>query len=177
MSDTPEFSRPVRIDTLGSAPRTVSIEADEAERAALARRFGFESVSQLAAEAEVVRKGEAIVARGTLTAALAQSCVATGEPVEETIEEPFEVEFRPHPNVAGPEEELEIGENELDVVFYDGAMIDVGELAAETLLLSVDPYPRAPGAEEALKEAGVQSEEDAAPLSPLAQALKDKLGK
>ena len=37
----PEFSRPVRIDTLGAAPRNVAIEADEAERAALARRFGL----------------------------------------------------------------------------------------------------------------------------------------
>ena len=32
---------PVRLDTLGDAPRAMSIEADEAERAALARRFGL----------------------------------------------------------------------------------------------------------------------------------------
>jgi len=42
------------------------------------------------------------------------------------------------------------------VVFYDGASIDVGEAVAETLLLNLDPYPRAPGAEQALRAAGVR---------------------
>ena len=34
------------------------------------------------------------------------------------------------------------------MIFYDGAAIDIGEAVAETLLLDLDPYPRAPGAEE-----------------------------
>ena len=36
---TPEFSRPERVDAVGERERAVSIEADPAERAALAERF------------------------------------------------------------------------------------------------------------------------------------------
>ena len=36
MSETPEFSRMRRLDTLGGAPIALTVEANEAERAALA---------------------------------------------------------------------------------------------------------------------------------------------
>ena len=171
----PEFSRPVRVDTLGAAPRAMAIEADDAERAALAVRFGFLALSRLEAEVELVRKGEAMSARGTLRAALAQACVATGDPVEEEIEEAFAIEFRPHP--ASADEEIELDGGELDVVFYDGTVVDVGEAAADTLSLAVEPYPRSPAAQAALREAGVRSEEDARLESSPFAALKGKLGK
>ena len=171
----PEFSRLLGLDTLGGAPRAIAIEAGDAERAALARRFGYVALDRLSAEVELTRRGEAVSARGILSAALVQSCVATGEPVPETVEEAFEVEFRPHP-AAPAEEEIELGEGELDVVFYEGAAVDVGEAVAETLSLAVEPYPRAPGAEEALRKAGVKREEEAGPLGNLA-GLRDKLGK
>jgi hypothetical protein len=82
----------------------------------------------------------------------------------------------PQPEAAGGEEEIELGDSEMDVVFYDAAAVDVGEAVAETLLLNLDPYPRAPGAEEALKAAGVKSQEEAGPFAALA-GLKDKLKK
>jgi uncharacterized metal-binding protein YceD (DUF177 family) len=94
--------------------------------------------------------------------------------VPETVEECFEIVFRPQLETPG-EEEIELSESELDVVFYNGASIDLGEAVAETMSLSLDPYPRSPEAETALKQAGVQTEEEAAPLSPLA-GLKDLLG-
>ena len=63
------------------------------------------------------------------------------------IDAPFDILFRPQPDAGGADEEIELGESELDVVFYDGAAIDLGEAVAETLSLSLDPYPRAPDAE------------------------------
>jgi hypothetical protein len=171
----PEFSRPVRVDTLGSAPRTIAIEADARERAALAQRFGFDSLSRLEAEVELVRKDDRVIARGMVRASLAQACVATGDPVEEVVEEPFAIEFRPHPGADAAGDEIELGSGELDVTFYDGALVDVGEAAAETLSLSVDPYPRSPAAEAALREAGVRSEEEARLESSPFAALKGKL--
>lgn len=172
----PEFSRTVRLDTLGPAPRRIAIAADEAERAALARRFGFVAIDRLEAEAEVALKNEAVIARGTIRATATQSCVASGEPVAETVEAPFAIEFRPHPKTGGAEEEIELHGGELDIVFYDGAAVDLGEAAAETLSLSVTSYPRAPGADEKLRAAGVKSEEEAGPFGVLA-ALRDKLSK
>ena len=46
----PEFSRPVRIDTIGEAPRGLAVEAEEVERINLARRFGLIAIDRLAAE-------------------------------------------------------------------------------------------------------------------------------
>ena len=164
----PEFSRPFRIDTLGTQPRSVAIDANEEERAALAKRFGLLSIERLEAKARLGRTGEAIRAEGRLRAAVTQACIATDEPVPAAVEEEFRIEFRPHPEV-GAEEEIELSEGELDVVFYDRAAVDLGEAVAETLALALNPYPRSPAAEAALREAGVKSEEEAkAESSPFA---------
>ncbi len=63
------------------------------------------------------------------------------------------------------------------MVFYDRAEIDVGEAVAETLALNLDPWPRAPDAEAALRAAGVkrEGEEERGPFAALA-GLKDKSG-
>jgi uncharacterized metal-binding protein YceD (DUF177 family) len=172
----PEFSRPVRVDTLGAEPRTQAIEAEAEERAALARRFGLPDIARLAAEIVLVRKGEEVTATGRIQAAVTQSCVASAAPVEAVVDEPFELLFRPAPTPERPDEEIELSATELDVVFYDGAAIDLGEAVAETMALSLDPYPRAPEAGEALKAAGVKSEEEAGPFGALA-ALRDKMKK
>jgi hypothetical protein len=157
----PEFSRPVRVDTLSAAPRRIGIEADAAERADLARRFGLAAIGRLTADLALASDGDEVKAAGNLAAAVTQACVVTGEPVEARIEAPFEIRFRPHP--AGGDEEVELGDAELDVIFYEG-----------DLLLNLDPYPRAPGAEAALKAAGVKTEEEAGPFGALA-GLRDRL--
>jgi uncharacterized metal-binding protein YceD (DUF177 family) len=171
---TPEFSRPVRLDTLGSEPRTLTIEADDGERAALAKRFGLVAIERLSADARLVREDTEIVAGGRIAAAVVQSCVASGEPVDAIVDEPFELVFRPLPAEARPDEEVELSESELDIVFYEGGSIDLGEAVAETMALSLDPYPRSSGADGTLKAAGVKSEEEAGPFGALA-GLRDKL--
>jgi uncharacterized metal-binding protein YceD (DUF177 family) len=163
-----EFSRPYRLDSLSAAPRSVDIEAGPAERSALADRFGLPSIDALAAEARLSRRGETVEAEGRLRASVTQSCIATDEPVGAEVDEAFRVEFRPPPE-AGSEEEVELGEEELDVIFYEGGAIDLGEAVAQTLALALDPYPRSQAAEAALEEAGVRSEEEArAEASPFA---------
>jgi len=169
----PEFSRPVRIDTLGEAPRALSIAAEEVERITLARRFGLTGIDRLAADLTLTRSGEEIALHGSLSAQVTQACVATGDGIETRIDLAFDILFRPQP-APGAADEIELSENELDVVFYDRPEIDVGEAVAETLSLNLDPYPRAPGAEQALKAAGVKSEEDAGPFGALA-GLRDQL--
>lgn len=170
----PEFSRPVRVDTIGETARALNVEAEEVERIDLARRFGLVAIDRLTAEMNLVRKGDEVAMTGSLSARVTQSCVATGADLEAALEEPFDLLFRPYHAEARPDEEVELEEAELDVIFYDGAAIDVGEAVAETLLLNLDPYPRAPDADEALRAAGVKSEEEAGPFGALA-GLKDKL--
>ena len=69
---------------------------------------------------------------------------------------------------------MELGERDLDVVFHDGSAIDLGSALADTLALSLNPYPRSAGADAALKEAGVLTEEQASPFAVLAKLRKDE---
>jgi uncharacterized metal-binding protein YceD (DUF177 family) len=82
----------------------------------------------------------------------------------------------PEPESGGPEEEIELGAEDCDVVFYDGSAIDLGSAIADTLALSIDPYPRSAGADAALKEAGILTQEQASPFAALA-TLKGSAGK
>jgi len=174
----PEFSRPVRIDSVGELPMAMVVAAEPGERAALAKRFGLLALDRLEATLTLGRQGEEVTVHGTLQASVVQACVASGAPVPTTLAAPFDILFRPQPDGRSPDEEIELGESELDVVFYDKAEIDVGEAVAETLALNLDPYPRAPDAEAALQAAGVkrEGEEETGPFAALA-ALKGKLKK
>lgn len=168
---TPEFSRALRLDAIGEGEKRVTVQADEGERAALAKRFGLISIESLAAEFEVRRDASGVVAHGTLSGAVVQACSVTGQPVPARIEEAFDLRFLPEPGDAG--DEVELSEDECDTVFYTGSAIDLGEAAAETLALALDPFPRAPGAAAALREAGVLSEDDN-PTGPFAALAKLK---
>jgi uncharacterized metal-binding protein YceD (DUF177 family) len=111
-------------------------------------------------------------AAGRIKAALEQSCIASGEPVRAHVDEPFQLRFLPAPE-SRPDEEIELGAEELDVVFHDGAAIELGAALADTLALALDPFPRGPNADAALNAAGVLSEEQAGPFAALAK-LKSK---
>ncbi len=65
MSDAPEFSRP--FDLRGITIKPVALTANEAERAALARRFDIVSIASLTAELSLEAKGADVHAKGTLS--------------------------------------------------------------------------------------------------------------
>lgn len=175
MTATPEFSRPRRLDTLGGQPIALAIEADEAERAALAERFGLLSIERLSADLTLVRDGEIVTVTGRVVARVDQACIATGDPVPASIDEPLLILFLPESMMAeSGVEEIELAGPDCDMIGYSGGAIDVGEAVAETMALALDPFPRSADAETTLRDAGVLSEDDAKPASPFA-ALKDKL--
>ncbi len=171
---TPEFARPHPLDRIGAGEATESISADEHERARLTRRFHLIAIESLTATYKLRREGDAVRASGHLSARVTQACVATGDPVPATVEEDFDLRFLPEPSGGG--DEVEIDADECDTVFYTGGAIDLGEAAAETVALALDPFPRSGRAAEVLKEAGVVGEDEVAPFNAFA-ALKDKLGK
>lgn len=170
-----DFAHRLPIDRIRDGDRT-DLVATEEERAVLAERLGLSSLDRLEAHAVLSRSGKSIRASGRVKSTLEQSCVATGEPVPASIDEPFELVFLPEPAIGGGDEEIELGESDLDTVFHDGSAIDLGAAIADTLVLALDPYPRSAGADAALREAGVVTEEEAGPFAALA-ALKEKLGK
>ena len=161
-----DFAHRLQLDQIRDGDR-LDLVADDAERAAIAERLDLAGLDRLDAHAMLNRDGDAIRAQGRVQASLEQSCVVTGEPIPAHVDEAFEILFRPEP---GPgDEAIELGAEECDVVFHDGAAIDLGSAIADTLALSLDPYPRSAGAEAALKEAGIMSEEEASPFAVLAQ--------
>jgi uncharacterized metal-binding protein YceD (DUF177 family) len=166
MSD--RFAHQLRLDQIRDGER-IDLTADEAERSAIAQRLGLQALSCLEAHAVLTRTSDIVRVRGRLAAALEQSCVVTNEPVPAHIDEPFELIFTPVPPPGGPDDEIELGGGDLDVVFHDGATIDLGGAVADTLALSLNPYPRCAGADAALKEAGVMTEADASPFAALAK--------
>lgn len=169
-----DFAHRLVLDQIRDGDR-LDIVADDEERAAVADRLALLSLDRFEAHAILSRDGQKVRARGRLKASLGQSCVATGEAVPAHIDEPFDLSFLPEPTVRSGEDEVELGEGDLDTIFHDGSAIDLGGAIADTLALSLDPYPRSAGADAALKEAGVLTEEDASPFAALA-ALKEKLG-
>ncbi len=166
------FGHRVALDRIGRGER-IDLVAGESERAAIADRLGLLSLQRLEAHATLDRDGGTIRARGRLRSSLEQSCVATGEPVAEHVDEPFEVLFLPEPKEGEADEEIELAAEDCDIVFYDGAAIDLGTAIADTLALSIDPWPRSAGAESALRDAGVLSEAEAGPFAALAKLKKD----
>lgn len=170
---TPEFSRPERVDTIGERERMVHVSADIGERAAVAERFGLVSIERLDADLTIRRIGAAIAVTGMVTAVAVQACSVTGDPLPVTIAEPVDLRFVEALELG---EEVELGEDALDTVEIEGGAIDLGEAAAETMALALDPFPRGPDAAAALKQAGVLSEDEVAPYSALAAGLKATLG-
>ena len=191
MPDTfaPEFSRIVKTDEQVSAKEKLAIEANEKERAALAKRFELVSIDSLKAELTIstASNGEVTV-RGPMTAEIVQNCVATLEPVPDLVEDTIEVLFSPHVSEddlpSDPDDLEDLSEEELMALLdqpeplVDGK-IDLGEVVAQFLAVAMNPYPRKEGAE---LPAAVKTEEEADeekrpnPFAQLA-GLKDKLEK
>jgi uncharacterized metal-binding protein YceD (DUF177 family) len=143
---TPEFHRPAPAERVGEAGFEQRVEADAAERAALARRLGVPALAALACRFRLTRAAGGapgvIVAEGHLEAQVTRVCVVSLDEFEVAVEEKFRVRFAP----AG----LESDQFDLDAddeIPYRSGTIDLGEAAAEQLSLALDPYPRKPDAE------------------------------
>jgi uncharacterized metal-binding protein YceD (DUF177 family) len=167
---TDRFAHRLKLDGIRDGDR-IELIADDAERQAVAERLGLSSLGAFQAHATLTRKGALIEADGRIVASLEQSCVVTGDPVPAHIDEAFSLVFMREPE-SHADDEVELGPADCDVVFHDGSTIDLGAAIADTLALSLDPYPRSAGADAALKEAGVLSEAEAGPFAALAQLKK-----
>ena len=167
-----DFAHRLTLDRIADGER-IDLAADEPERRAIAERLNLPSIERLEAHASLSRDGAKIRAAGRIAASLEQCCVVTGEPVAAHVDEAFEIAFLPEPQPGDLPEEVELATDDCDVVFHDGVAIDLGSAIADTLALSLDPYPRSATAEAALRDAGVLSEEEAGPFAVLARLRKD----
>ncbi len=159
----PEFSRPIDIARIGEFELTQDIEATEAERAALVERLGLLALDRLQARVALKRVagGRALRLSGHLSADVTQACVVTLEPVKNTVETDFVVLF----GDASPVDEVVVDamEEELFEPWPEGPL-DVGETVTQELAVSLDPYPRSPGA--ALESVSTPEEPAEGPVNP-----------
>lgn len=144
--DIPELHRPMATDRVVAGGLDVEVKADADECRAIAQRMAIPAVRRLVCKFHLTRPANAgsgaIVAEGRLQATLTRDCVVSLEPFTVVVEERFRLRFVP----AGTETDDDDPESD-DEVPYEGTMIDLGEAALEQLALTLDPYPRKPGAE------------------------------
>lgn len=173
MTDRPEFSRPFDIRRLARQP--VALEANADERAALAQRFGLIAVHRLTATLELEARGDEVCATGTLRAEWVQSCAVSGEDLPMATKEDISLRFVPMARLEASEEdeEIELEEDQLDEIGYEGTSFDLGEAVAQSLALAIDPYATGPHADEIRRRHALEAEgETDGPLAAALRSLK-----
>ena len=118
--------------------------------------------------------------RGRLVAKLEQACVVSLAPVRTRHDAEVERLYLP-PDMIAPEPEVQISHDDQDAPDPFTGSIDPARFAVESLLLMIDPYPRAEGAElqrRSIAPPGVAplSDEASLPFAGLAM-LKPGSGK
>jgi uncharacterized metal-binding protein YceD (DUF177 family) len=133
------LSTVIDVDSLPfSGPQICKIDCDESECAALAARFGFAAVARLSARLKVKRAGPGHWnVTGKLQAEVTQLCGVTGEPVPESVD--FTIEER-YCRASEEGTDIDVSLDGFEPL-VDGA-IDLGEVVAQTLAISVNPWPR-----------------------------------
>lgn len=150
-AETPEFSRPIAAEGLPDRESRHKLEATDAERAALARRFDVNGVDEVKAMVRLTPAAKGIVRmEGDFDVRLSQLCCVTLKPLEAHLTATFSREYS---HYALEEQE----ENKGAVLDFDGDMpdpvepiidgrIDMGEAVVEEIALRINPFPRADGA-------------------------------
>jgi hypothetical protein len=165
--EPPVWSVPVRLDDVPDAGLHVTLTADPAIRPALARAAGVEDVSRVQADFDVVRQGrDGLRVTGTVSATVRQTCVVTLEPVENKVEEVVDLAFAPGAGAEAPSRDDEMAVEDVPEPLINGS-VDLGAIAAEFLVLGIDPYPRRPDAVFTAPESGDSGERPFAALAAL----------
>jgi len=157
----PEWSHRIEAEDIGATPVRKVISASPQERKDLARRMRVESIESLTATLVLQRnpKNMYMHLTGDLEAAVVQECVVTMEPITDHISGPVEGWFADPETVVSlvkarherqgrrNDAELPILEEQDDPEPITEGQIDLGELVAQHLSLSINPYPHKEGVE------------------------------
>ncbi|WP_346896036.1 DUF177 domain-containing protein [uncultured Roseibium sp.] len=177
------FSHKVNAERLGDREETIVIEPDKAALERIAEANGCVDVGSLRAELTLKpwrKAGVRVV--GTIDATITQECVVTLEPFVQDLSDEIDRTFEPvssrprRPRDINDEGEIEIDLETLDPpdVMVDG-VIDLGALICEQLALSIDPFPRKPGAvfEQDEETDSGEEEDKPSPFAALAKLKQD----
>ncbi len=163
------FSRPINVEKVKSRGQREKITASQQECAELADQLSVNNIEFLQFNCVLMpwKKGGVEVS-GHLTAKIEETCVVTLEPFEteilQEVKRYFERPGRTESEI--PFLDLEnIGDDVPDVLEH--GIVDIGDVAVETLALCLMPYPRKPGAVFSDHvESGPESADDPAKENP-----------
>jgi len=185
-TETFPYSHKVHAGRVVDKDERLTVTPDETELEAIAAAYDLVVIRDLKADFTLkpYRKAGVRVV-GPVRAEISQTCVVTLEPFESVLEVDVDRTFEPQSSRPRKIRDLnEDGEIEIDLetldppdVILDG-VLDLGAVICEELALSLDPFPRKPGAEfeGGDGEDDLAEEEPDEKPSPFAalQALKDK---
>jgi uncharacterized metal-binding protein YceD (DUF177 family) len=160
-AESPALSKIINVEDLPPGGADFLIDADESERRAIARRLNIQGLSRLSGAVRATPFKGGVAIRLTLDAIAERQCVVSLEPMPETISDTIDMRF----DRAFQDDGLE--ESDVLVEPLEGDAVDLGELLVQQLSLSLDPYPRKPGADSLMEKY-----RSAASRSPFA-TLKD----
>jgi len=166
------WSVPVAVEDIPDTGMHIEIEAPAAARADVARLADVRELSRLSAVFDLTMCGAGVHVAGQVCARVGQNCVVALEPVESDVDETVDLLFAPLPaDAAPPDGEIEVkpGEEPPEPL-VDGA-VDLGAIAAEFLILGINPYPRKAGAQFSAPKT---DDDGARPFAAL-EALKKRL--
>ena len=148
--EAPLWSHTVTLADIGRGLGPVDLTADAATRVAIARELGLERLDALTARVRARPWLDGAEIAGSFTAEVTQICSLSGEPFEQTLRGDFTVRAVPEGGEAAPRHdspEIDIdpeADDPPDVLPTD--RVDLAAYVVEHLALSVDPFPRKPGA-------------------------------
>lgn len=150
LADDP-WRKPVIVEQIPETGLRVGLEANEAQRAALAVAGGLRDVSSATASFELSHIGGGKVhVVGRVSARVGQSCVVTLDPIDSDIDEPIDLIFAPEadfpPLADTVDDDAEPDDTPDPPEPIVGGIIDLGRVATDALFLGIDPYPRKPDA-------------------------------
>jgi hypothetical protein len=168
------WSLPVVAAEVPETGRHVELAPDEATRQAIAKVADVVALPRLKATFDLTRLGaEGLRVEGRVLATVVQNCVVTLEPIESEIDEAVDLVFRPEAGElpGASAEEVEALDTEEPPETLVGGAVDLGTLAAEFLILGIDPYPRK---EDAVFDAPPAGDPASHPFAALVALKKDQ---
>lgn len=129
-------------------PRTYELEASPEQLTALKERFELVALNSLSAKVKIHSRGmdDGIFIEGQVQADLVQRCIASLRDVPEVVDAPFSlllVDVETADRMDADESYLDADQPEYDAL--EGDTVEVGEVVAQTVAISMNPYPRAEG--------------------------------
>ncbi|MBL4787873.1 MAG: DUF177 domain-containing protein [Kordiimonadaceae bacterium] len=150
MPDTATFYQQIKVSELGKKASEFTVSATPEECSALAERFGLATIGAVSATLKVLDlpRKEGVKITGQLKASIVHRSTVSLKDVPEDLDLPFELLLVSAEVAARMDNDGTLMDP--DAIEYDaleGDDVDLGEIVAQTLSVSMDQYPRAAGEE------------------------------